>query len=707
MRQEEKKTIHAAILGAVLFLLIQIFRTPLGNIEDKDILSALYLIIGCCNVAFAFAIFAQGWLFFANRLSQARLYTSALFLGVCILDFLHTLSFAGIPAISSYINAEQSLWLLTFSRLASALGILLIFSRADKPVAAADKHKVFRISFGMILVASTVFIVGYMLAPWISGYSWVSGLQHLMDLAVLFVYLLAVALIVYPGKADKSASLLIIIRSLIFFALGQVFFMNPLSVGEMDYLFGMFCSGVAYYLLLKGVYRLTIEEPFQENEQAEARINYLAYHDDLTGLPNRRRLKQRMEEIVIQGERDNSRGFAALVIMNINHFKNINDSLGHYAGDLLLQLVSKRIGNEVNVDEELFSMGADEFAFLMSGRTGEESCLIRADELLKLFETPVELESGEYHISLSLGMSIYPGDGDTAEELIQNADTAVHNAKDQGVEIRRYIPAMQMKAKERLKLENDLRRALERDEFYLVYQPQVQLDSEEIVGMEALLRWNHPKRGLVSPVDFIPIAEECGLIVPIGAWVLKTACLQNKIWQNAGYRPICVSINLSMRQFLQPNLAGKIDAILQDIGLDPSYVDLEITESMTLDKETAFDQLNRLKRLGVFISIDDFGTGYSSLHYLKDMPIDRLKIDRSFVSEVMEDSNNAAIVSTITSMAHHLKLKVTAEGVENKEQLQFLRQQHCHEAQGYLFSKPVRAAEFEMFFLKSSLGMPS
>ncbi|OKP80525.1 diguanylate cyclase [Paenibacillus helianthi] len=707
MRQEEKKTIHAAIIGAVLFLLIQIFRTPLGNIEDKDMLSALYLIIGCCNVAFAFAIFAQGWLFFANRLSKARLHTSALFLGVCILDFLHTLSFAGIPAISSYINAEQSLWLLTFSRLASALGILFIFSRADKPVAVEDKHKVFRVSFVMILVALAVFIFGYMLTPWISGYSWVSGLQHLTDLVVLFVYLLAVVLIVYPGKADKSASILIIIRSLIFFALGQVFFMNPLSVGEMDYLFGMLSSGVAYYLLLKGVYRLTIEEPFQENEQAEARINYLAYHDDLTGLPNRRRLMQRMEEIVIQGERDKSRGFAALVIMNINHFKNINDSLGHYAGDLLLQLVSKRIGNDVKLNEELYSMGADEFAFLMYDRTGVENCLIRAGELLKLFETPVQLESGEYHISLSLGMSIYPGDGATAEQLIQNADTAVHNAKDQGVEIRRYIPAMQMKAKERLKLENDLRRALERDEFYLVYQPQVQLDSEEIVGMEALLRWDHPKRGLVSPVDFIPIAEESGLIVPIGEWVLKTACLQNKSWQNAGYRPICVSINLSMRQFLQPNLAGKIDAILKDIGLDPCYVDLEITESMTLDKETAFDQLNRLKRLGVFISIDDFGTGYSSLHYLKDMPIDRLKIDRSFVSEVMEDSNNAAIVSTITSMAHHLKLKVTAEGVENKEQLQFLRQQHCHEAQGYLFSKPVKAAEFEMFFLKSSLGMPS
>lgn len=559
----------------------------------------------------------------------------------------------------------------------------------------------------LILLSVAAFGAGNLIIPGLAGYPWVETVRDLVNMAVLFVYLLGVGIIVYPGKIEKSASLLIIIRSLVFFALGQVFFMNLFSVGDMDYLFGMLSSGVAYYLLLTGVYRLTIEEPFEENQQAEARINYLAFHDDLTGLPNRRRLMQRMEEIVIQSEKDKSRGFSGLVIMNINHFKNINDSLGHYAGDLLLQLVAQRIGSQVRVNEELYSMGADEFAFLMTERTGLENCLVRANELLRLFETPVSLESGEYHISLSLGMSIFPGDGDSAEQLIQNADTAVHNAKEQGVDIRRYIPAMQMKAKERLKLENDLRRALERNEFYLVYQPQVLLETEEIVGMEALLRWNHPKRGLVSPVDFIPIAEESGLIVPIGEWVLRTACQQNKTWQNAGYRPICVSINLSMRQFLQPNLAGKIGAILQEIGLDPSYVDLEITESMTLDKETAFDQLNRLKRLGVCISIDDFGTGYSSLHYLKNMPIDRLKIDRSFVSEVMEDSNNAAIVSTITSMAHHLKLKVTAEGVENKEQLQFLRQQHCHEAQGFLFSKPVKAEEFELSFLKPLLEMPS
>ncbi|OMD89935.1 GGDEF-domain containing protein [Paenibacillus odorifer] len=702
MRQEEKKTIQAAAVGALLFLLIQIFHTSLNRLDDWDIISSLYLIVGCCNVAFGFAIFAQGWLFFSSRLSKGRLYAAALFGGICIIDFLHTLGFVGVPLISSFITFEESLWLRTLSRLISGLGMLFIFSREDKPVSVSEKRKLFRIAFMLIVLSIVLFIFSHSALPQLLTKPWMNPLKQIADLAVLFVYLAGVAVIVFPEKSEKSASLLIIIRALIFFSLGQAFFMSPFSSGNIDDLFGMVCSGVAYYLLLTGVYRLTIEEPFYEKQLAEERINYLAYHDDLTGLPNRRRLTQRVEEMIIAGEKKTSDKFSALAIMNINHFKNINDSLGHFAGDHLLKLVSERLVNEAKSTEELYSMGADEFAFLMMERASLGDCLVRATELHRLFEVPIALESGEYHISLSMGLSIYPGDGETAEHLIQNADTAVHNAKEQGVEIRRYIPAMQMKAKERLKLENDLRRALERNEFFLVYQPKVLLETEEIVGMEALLRWNHPKRGLVSPAEFIPLAEESGLIVPIGEWVLKTACLQNKKWQLAGYVPICVSINLSMRQFLQPNLAGRIHTILTDIGLDPCYVDLEITESMTLDKETAFDQLKRLKELGVFISIDDFGTGYSSLHYLKNMPIDRLKIDRSFVSEVMEDSNNAAIVSTITSMAHHLKLKVTAEGVENKEQLQFLREQHCHEAQGFLFSKPIQPAEFEAIFLKKA-----
>ncbi|MFD1775627.1 putative bifunctional diguanylate cyclase/phosphodiesterase [Paenibacillus rhizophilus] len=708
MNREEKKTVLAAVCGAALFLLVQTLHITLEGTVERNTLSTLYLIASWCTSAFGFAIFAQGWLLFSNQLSRGRLYSSALFLGVCVFDLLHTFGFVGVPFIKSIISEDRSLWLLSFSRLASSIGILSIFGKEDSPVLVSGKNSVLRKSILLVALSVVIFSAGCYFLPGVISPEKADSARKLLNFLVLLIYLLAIAVIVYPKRAEKSSSLLIIIRSLVFLALGQAFYINVGYDRNIDLLFGAVSSGVAYYLLLTGVYRLTIEEPFYEKQEIEEQINYLAYHDDLTGLPNRRRLLQYVEEVIESHRSSAIRGFSALAVLNINHFKNINDSLGHLAGDHLLQLVAQRIKEAGRHGEELFSMGGDVFAYLMTDRVGLESCLLRSRELLQLFEKPIDLESGEYHISLSLGISVYPGDGETAEQLLQNADAAVHNAKEQGVDIRRYVPLMQMKAKERLKLENDLRRALERDEFFLVYQPQVQLSTKELVGMEALLRWQHPKRGLVSPAEFIPIAEESGLIVPIGEWVLTTACRQNKEWQNAGYRPICVSVNLSMRQFLQPNLAGKIAEFLKRIGLDPCYVDLEITESMTLDKEKAFEQLKRLKDLGVFISIDDFGTGYSSLHYLKNMPIDRLKIDRSFVAEVMEDSNNAAIVSTITSMAHHLKLKVTAEGVENEDQLQFLRQQRCHEAQGYFFSKPIKAQEFENIFLKPTIfGLPS
>ncbi|QWU17518.1 diguanylate cyclase (GGDEF) domain-containing protein [Paenibacillus sophorae] len=708
MKIEEKKTILTAVCGAALFLLVQSLHITLNGDDEREALSALYLISSWCTSAFGFAIFAQGWLLFSNQLSRGRLYSSALFLGVCVFDLLHTLGFIGIPFIQNVISEDRAFWLLSFSRLASAVGILLVFGKEDSPVLVSGKNKILRKSILLVVLSMILFSAGSYFLPEVISPVQADFARKLLNFVVLLIYLLDIVIIVYTKRAEKSSSLLIIIRSLVLLALGQAFYMDAGSDKNIDLLFGAASCAAAYYLLLTGVYRLTLEEPFYEKQAIEAQINYLVYHDDLTGLPNRRRLLQHVDEVIESHKTSAIRGFSALAVLNINHFKDINVSLGHLAGDRLLQLVASRIKDGIRPNEDLFSMGGDEFTYLMTDMESLDSCFLRSKELLNLFEQPIELEAGEYHISLSLGISIFPGDGDTAEQLIQNADTAVHDAKEHGVDIRRYVPLIQMKAKERLKLENDLRRALEREEFFLLYQPQVRLATKELVGMEALLRWQHPKRGLVSPAEFIPIAEESGLIVPIGEWVLRTACSQNKEWQKAGYRPICVSVNLSMRQFLQPNLAGKIGGFLKRIGLDPSYVDLEITESMTMDKEKAFEQLKRLKELGVYISIDDFGTGYSSLHYLKNMPIDRLKIDRSFVAEVMEDSNNAAIVSTITSMAHHLKLRVTAEGVENEDQLQFLRQQRCHEAQGYFFSKPIRAQEFERIFLKSTIfGMPS
>jgi diguanylate cyclase (GGDEF)-like protein len=485
------------------------------------------------------------------------------------------------------------------------------------------------------------------------------------------------------------------VQSLGIVAIAQILMLQADASPGVALLIASALHALAYAVLVSQGLRLAIAEPLREQRQAEDRIEFLAYNDELTGLPNRRslyaRLNTRLEEAYS--------GKTALMVLNINRFKTINDSLGYEAGDRLLGIVSETLQSRLKGSEEVFRTGGDEFAVVLPESGGEEA-MHRAQALLEEFERPVNVGGMEHYVALSAGISVYPEDGHAADGLLQSADAAVHLAKEQGAEVKRFSKGMTMIAREKLILESDLRKGLERGEFFLEYQPKMSVENGGILGMEALVRWNHPTRGPVSPGEFIPLAEECGLIVPLGEWVLHEACRQNKEWQSKGYAPLCMSINLSIRQFRQPRLAEQIGQMLEEIGLDPQYVELEITESMTVDKDAAFEQLKRFKQLGLHISIDDFGTGYSSLHYLKNMPIDRLKIDRSFVSEVMSGESDAAIVSTIASMAHHLKLKVTAEGVENEEQLAFLRSQRCHEAQGFLFSRPVPAGRFERMFLQ-------
>lgn len=695
-RIEEKRTIKAALWGIVLFAAIQ-WAQSVFNLQfmDKDASRTVMILLSCCCAAVSFAIFSQGWMLFSHKLSRFRLYTAALFLCVAVIDLVQTISLVGVPVYSFSLTQNDALWLLLLSKLLLAGGILCIYSLKDSMVSLTHKSIVFMGTSLLIVLSVAVFALWHPLLPPMANQDNLSPLMKILGLGVVALSLGGMASIVYRGRKERAPSLLIIIRALLYIAIGQGLILSARNTYDITYLLGVVCGSISYYLMLKGVYRLTIEDPFREQQRVEAKMNYLAFHDDLTGLPNKRRLTQRLDKLMQTRDKDTP----GIVVFNVNRFKNINDSLGHQAGDRLLQLVGDRLKRNSLPKEEIFSMGGDEFALIIPSLASVESAMKRIREMLELFEKPVTIDDYDYHISLCAGMAVYPEDGDTAEQLIQHADTAVHHAKDYGIDVRHFVPSMQRKAKERLKLENDLRKALERDEFYLEYQPLVHLETTEIVGMEALLRWKHPKRGNVSPQEFIPLAEESGMIVPLGEWVLRTACRQNKQWQEAGYKPICVSVNLSMRQFLQPQLAEQIGHILDEIGLDPKYVELEITESMTFDKETAFEQLHRLKELGVFISIDDFGTGYSSLHYLKNMPIDRLKIDRSFVHEVMSDHNDAAIVSTIASMAHHLQLKVTAEGVENEEQLHFLREQRCHEGQGYYFSKPILPEVFEKTFL--------
>ena len=433
-------------------------------------------------------------------------------------------------------------------------------------------------------------------------------------------------------------------------------------------------------------------------KKTELLKEHIAYHDQLTGLPNRYLFHDRLSDALALAKQNNQK--LAILFLNLNRFKVINDSMGHEMGDQLLKEISERLKECLSEKDTLARYAGDEFICLLPDLEKEEVEQF-AKKLLDVLSCPVPLNQYELFITPSIGISLYPSDGQTIEELVKHADSAMYYVKNHGKNnYKFYHSNLDSSLHEQLELEMNLYKALERSELTLHYQPQIELSSGKMIGTEALIRWEHPQKGIITPTEFIPIAEETGLIIPIGEWVLRSACSQNKAWQNAGLPPMVVSVNLSARQFYQSNLVEVISQILRETELEAQYLELEITESIAMGANRTISTLTKLKELGVKISLDDFGTGYSSLHYLKRFPLDRLKIDQSFVRECMVDSNDATIVKTIISMAHNMKLKVIAEGVETKEQLTFLQQHLCNEAQGFFFSQPLTVHELEEKYIE-------
>lgn len=441
---------------------------------------------------------------------------------------------------------------------------------------------------------------------------------------------------------------------------------------------------------------IIICQDITERKRSHERIRYMAYYDDMTGLPNRRLFTDRLTEALVQAHHDQTR--LAVMYMDVDRFKRVNDSFGHEFGDMLLLQIAERLTRCVQNESDITArLEGDEFAVFYSGLDSEFNVTSKVQEIFKVLEEPFVLQDIEIHITVSIGISLNENEVNTAHTLMRYADIALSRAKEEGKNnFQLFLPSMTSKSIDRLTLESELRQALARQEFRICYQPQVNMRTGQLVGLEALIRWEHPTRGTVSPIDFIGLAEETGIIVQIGEWVLRTACLQNKKWQEIGLPAIPVSVNLSILQFQQQGLTDLVASILCETKLESKYLELEITESMTMDVDYATDVLLELKKLGVQISIDDFGTGYSSLLYLKKFPIDRVKIDRSFVRDMMQNPNDAAIVAAIIAMAHNLNLKVTAEGVEEQDQMSFLKMHQCDDVQGYIFSPPVPVGEVEM-----------
>jgi diguanylate cyclase (GGDEF)-like protein/PAS domain S-box-containing protein len=438
--------------------------------------------------------------------------------------------------------------------------------------------------------------------------------------------------------------------------------------------------------------RLVLAHDITERRRAEETIRHMAYHDALTGLPNRALLEDRLKLALAQAQRTGQP--FAIVSMDVDRLKIINDTLGHAAGDQLLKAIADRLRANTRDTDTVARVGGDEFILLMPGGARGPGAGTIGTKILDAFHRPFEVEGREVHASPSIGIAVYPDDGDGADTLLRNADAAMYKAKRQGNGFQIYTPSLNKATAERMLLENDLRHALERDELLLYYQPQAEVGSGRIFGVEALIRWQHPTLGLVAPDHFIGLAEETGLIVPVGEWVLRQACEQGRKWHAAGIDDLTIAVNISVRQFLQPDLAGVIGRVLARSGLPARCLELEITESTAMeDLEASGQVLRTLQDMGVRIAIDDFGTGHSSLSYLKNFPIQTLKIDRSFVKDIPADPNDAAIASAAIAMAHSLGLSVIAEGVETAEQLEFLRERSCDAFQGYLISRPVPPAD--------------
>jgi len=442
------------------------------------------------------------------------------------------------------------------------------------------------------------------------------------------------------------------------------------------------------------VYRVAgIVEDITERKQAEERVLHLAHYDSLTGLPNRVLFQDRLKQTLVQAHRNQK--IVGVLFMDLDGFKTINDTLGHAYGDKLLQLASNRLTQCVRGGDTVARFGGDEFALILSDLAAGQDAALVAQKLLDAIAAPFVLDANETYVTASVGITLYPVDSDGISALIKNADAAMYGAKAAGRNNYQFYTAeMNRSAQKKMFLETGLRRALEREEFVLHYQPKIDVLTGRTTGLEALLRWQSSSAGLVSPDEFISLLEETGLIMTVGSWVVRAACLQISEWQRAGVPMVPVAINISGRQFQQPGLDNLISSTLKAFNVDPCWLEIEITESSLMHKPVdAIAVLENLRALGIRISVDDFGTGYSSLSYLKRFPLNALKIDRSFVRDITVDADDAAITRAVLTLAHSLNLKVIAEGVETEEQLAFLHANHCDEAQGYLFSKPLSAAD--------------
>lgn len=820
----EKKTIVTGILAISSFILVTVFQIPMPQFAAEEFL-ALHQLLEFFSIMVAISIAFQGWLLFPLTMSRHRLQIGALFLVVGITDFLHMMTYLGMPVFMGESSTQKSTWFWLFSRLIGSFLILAILFAKDRAISVHARKPVFALSFLLILfIAALVGASSEQLPLLVVEGTGPTPLKNTLEYVASFCNLAGVFLFAKRYHQDRNPATLRLAIASMYLMLAGIMFTSYKSVYDGYNVLGHIYKFLGYFSIMKGIFFATIEEPFRRHREAqlalsksekqlktitntlgegvvvidqEGKITFvnpeaerlllwekeellgqpmdqkifckpdddcgedlangsyaavlrtgqtcqaeddlfyrkdgssfsvayvtspiveedrvigavtafrditeskksketierLAYYDYVTHLPNRLLLLKKLASAIEQAAEQDSLG--AVLFVDLDRFKTINDSLGHTIGDELLRSAASRITHCLEEAYCVSRFGGDEFVIVLADIGQVQTAADAAERLIKELYRPYLIKGHELFATASVGVSLFPSDGTDPQDLIKYADAAMYNAKKLGGNLYQlYKEEMNRLTPERLALENALHHALERGELELYYQPQVDMHTGRIIGMEALLRWNHPEHGIISPGVFIPLAEETGLIIPIGEWVLQTACRQNKIWQDEGAPRIRVAVNLSAAQFFQEDIVQKVKAVLQTSGLDPKCLELEITESIAMySVERVTHILRELHAVGVPISMDDFGTGYSSLSYLKHFPIKRLKIDQSFIRGIPHSSDDAAIATSIIAMAHGLGLEVLGEGVETLDQRRFLEERGCDEMQGYLFSKPLPARE--------------
>lgn len=667
------------VLPLLLVIPLLSFSNQIYGVFQGNMYQDIKLVIQILIIVFTMAIAIQSYLVFSHLLSNQTLYIGNMFFIIALLELVSL--FFSQSREWNFMNEPLHILI----RLYLAIGFILIILNPKKRLTM--NHRILTYGCSMLFVLGSVFLAYY--SPKVLPKNWLDTIDNMVHLIAIILQILTIAIVsTYVKKLPKRSMWLI--SAAISLIVSDVFFIVSQDQNAIWDFSALIYQFLAFYFFLKAIYYTSVEKPFQQLlkikkdlEQSQKELRFQAYHDDITLLPNEHFLLKTLKENLHEHKAQK-----AIIAIEIDRFAAIRSSIGISNSNKMMKLVAERIQSIVPPHYFATKLREGQFVIYIDHVKTIEELLQFCLNLKSAMTDPLQVQLFSLNGSLNIGIALYEEQW-TGEELLMHAQLAMREARQIPQRFLFYKPYMSKGIADRILLEQDLHNALANNEFYLDYQPQVNLKTGTIESVEALVRWRHPTRGFVPPDVFIPIAEECGLIIPLGKWILETACTQAKIWEKQGLPPMKVAVNLSLGQLFQQDLVEMVQDILHRTNLDPSFLQLEITESMTMNIDQMTQLLHELKALGIQIAVDDFGTGYSSLSYLKEFPIDCLKIDRTFVRNVPHNPNDEALVSMIISMAKHLRLKVVAEGIEEVEQLSFLIDGGCDYIQGYLFSKPI------------------